>query len=60
MTVRERLAEGRFNDMSREDGPDGADIITMTKRGDPSVYKLLVRNLYREDEEVLREEVIER
>lgn len=55
MTVRERLAKGEFNHMSQLRQPDGSVLVTLTKRGDPHVYKMLVKNLYRSDEEVIKE-----
>ena len=59
MTVRERLTKGDFNDMSQVTQPDGSVLITLTRRGDPHKYILLVKNLYRADEELLREKVEE-
>ena len=55
MTVRERLAKGDFNYMSQELQPDGSLLVVMTKRGDNHVYKLLVRDLYKPTEQVIRE-----
>ena len=56
MTVREMLARGEFNYMSQEYQPDGSLLVTLTKRGDPHIYKLWVRDLYQPNEQVLREE----
>ncbi len=42
--------------MSQAVQPDGSVLVTLTKRGDPHVYRLWVRNLYRKDEVVIREE----
>ena len=39
---------------------DGSVIITLTKRGDPRVYRLHVRNLYQAGEDIISDEVIER
>jgi hypothetical protein len=55
--VRERLAKGEFNHMSQQPQPDGSVLVTLTKRGDPHVYTMRVRNLYRLDEVVLEEKV---
>lgn len=57
MTVRERLAQGEFNYMSQEQLPDGSVLVTMTKRGDNHVYKMIVRDLYKPTEKVLKETV---
>lgn len=59
MTVRERLARGDFNTMSQERQPDGSLLVTLTKRGDPHVYRLWVRDLYTPTEQVLKEEITE-
>lgn len=59
MTVRERLARGDFNDMSQEQQSDGSLLATLTKRGDPHIYRMWVKNLYTKDEVVLKEEVKE-
>jgi hypothetical protein len=57
MTVRERLARGDFNDMTQERQPDGSVLVTLTKRGDPAIYRMKVKNLYTKDEVVLEESV---
>ena len=57
MTVREMLARGEFNHMSQVTQTDGSVLVTLTKRGDPHVYKLWVRDLYQPTEQVIREEV---
>lgn len=54
--VLERLRTGDFNHMTQQRQLDGSVLITLTKRGDPHVYKMAVRNLYQADEEVLWEE----
>lgn len=59
MNVRERLARGDFNDMSQEPQPDGSVLVTLTRRGDPHVYRMWVKNLYTKKEVVLKEEVKE-
>ena len=56
MTVREMLAKGEFNHMSQETQPDGSLLITLTKRGDPHIYRMYVLHLYQPNERVLREE----
>ena len=55
----DKLKAGDFNYMSQDEQPDGSVLITLTKRGDPHVYKMVVKNLYQPDEEVISEEVIE-
>lgn len=57
MTERERLARGEFNYMSQERQPDGSLLVIMTKRGDPLVYKLWVRDLYKPTEVVIKETI---
>jgi len=56
MTVRERLAKGEFNHMNQQLQPDGSLLVTLTKRGDPHIYRITVLHLYQPDERVLREE----
>jgi hypothetical protein len=58
-TVRERLDKGDFNHMSQVTQPDGSVLVTLTKRGDPHIYRLRVQGLYSKDEVVL-EETVER
>jgi len=55
LTARQALATGAFNDMSVETMSDGSQKITLTKRGVPFRYVLVVRNLYKADEEVLQD-----
>ncbi len=57
MTVRERLIRGEFNHMSQEQLPGGIVLVTLTKRGDPHVYKMWVTGLYTAAERVVREEI---
>ena len=59
MRVREMLANGNFNHMSQSSQPDGSVLVTLTKRGDPHVYRMWVKNLYTKDEVVLKDEVKE-
>jgi len=59
MTVRERLTRGDFNYMSQELQPDGSLLVTLTKRGDPHVYRMWVKDLYQPDEQVIKEEITE-
>ena len=54
----QRLYRGDFNSMHVEPQPDGSQLITLAKDGDPKVYRFRVKNLYQEDEEVLEDEVI--
>jgi len=57
MTVRERLKTGDFNHMSQQVEPDGSVLVTLTKRGDPHIYKMWVKDLYLPTEKVIKEEV---
>ena len=57
MTVREMLARGDFNNMDQKVQSDGSVLVTLTKRGDPHVYKLCVQDLYQPAERVLYEEI---
>ena len=57
MTVREMLARGEFNNMSQSLEPDGSVLVTLSKRGDPHVYKMRVKDLYKPTEVVIKEEV---
>ncbi len=59
MTVRERLAKGDFNYMLQEKQPDGSVLVVLTKRNDPHVYKMTVRDLYQSTECVLSESIEE-
>jgi len=59
MTVRERLAKGEFNHMRGEEQPDGSVLVTLTKRGDPHVYRMWVKDLYKPTEVVIKEEITE-
>lgn len=56
MAVRERLAKGDFNYMCGEPQPDGSVLVTLTKRGDPHVYRMWVKDLYKPTEVVIKEE----
>ncbi len=58
MTVRERLTLVAFNNMMQVEQPDGSVEITLTKRGESTRYRLVVKNLYQPDEKVLSDEVI--
>jgi len=55
--VRKRLKEGNFNTMNQECQPDGSVIITLTKRGDPHIYRMKVKDLYGKKEKVEWEKV---
>lgn len=59
MTIREMLAKGEFNHMSQVKQPDGSVLVTLTRRGDPRVYKLWVRDLYKPGELVVKEQIME-
>lgn len=53
----EKLKAGDFNEITYEDAPDGAQMITLHKRGESLVYRFLVKDLYGPAEEVLSEEI---
>jgi len=53
----QKLLNGDFNDMNQQFFPDGSILVTLTKRGDPHVYRMRVRNLYQANQEVISEEV---
>jgi hypothetical protein len=53
-----KLYTGQFNTMSQEHLADGTVTITLSSRGEDKVYRLRVKNLYQENEEVLEDEVI--
>jgi len=57
--VREMLAKGEFNHMSQVTQPDGSVLVTLTKRGDPHVYRMWVKDLYQPTEKVIKEEITE-
>ncbi len=43
--------------MMQVQNPDGSVMITLTKRNDPHIYKMVVRDLYRLTELVLSETI---
>jgi len=47
---------GRFNYMDQELQLDGSVVITLSKRGG-KVYRFRVKNLYKENEEILEHEI---
>jgi hypothetical protein len=53
------LTKGDFNNMSQEKQPDGSVLVTLTKRGDPLTYKLVVFDLYQSTEKIMKEEKVE-
>ena len=55
-----KLRSGDFNDMTQESQPDGSVIITLAKRGENKTYRFRVVNLYKENEEILEDEIIKR
>lgn len=55
-----KLKSGDFNDMEQEPLNDGSVIVTLSKRGEGKTYRFRVKDLYKDTEEVLWEEVIER
>jgi hypothetical protein len=58
MTVRELLTNGDFNSMNQSVQADGSTLCVITRRNDPHVYKLWVKNLYQPNEQVIKEEII--
>lgn len=58
MTARQMLAKGQFNNMSQQQLPDGSVRIRLTRRGDPQVYSLLVKDLYKPTEKILEDKII--
>lgn len=57
MAVIEKLKTGDFNVMNQDWQPDGTVVITLTKRCDSRIYKMQVKDLYGENEEVLWESI---
>jgi len=57
MIAKDLLAKGDFSFMSQEQQPDGSVLITLTKRGDPRIYRLWIKDLYQPTEVVIKEEV---
>lgn len=53
-----KLYSGDFNSMTQGWQPDGSVIITLAKDGEKKSYRLKVKDLYGENEEVLEHEVI--
>ena len=53
-----RLYTGDFNAMMTEEQPDGSVVITLSKDGDDNDYRFKVRDLYGENEKVLKHEVV--
>ena len=53
-----KLYSGDFNTMHQEKQADGSVIITLSKRGENKSYRLRVRDLYGENEEVTEHRVI--
>lgn len=54
------IKAGDFNSMNQDWQNDTDVLVTLDKRGDPVIYELLIRNLYRPGEEVLEEREIPR
>ena len=46
MRVETRLLTGDFNHMSQHRQPDSSVLVTLTKRGDPHIYEMVVFDLY--------------
>lgn len=53
-----KLYAGEFNNLSQEWQPDGSVIITLSERTKKVKYRMHVKDLYGENEEVLEHEVI--
>lgn len=51
----DKLYTGDFNSMSQEWQPDSSVIITLLKRGEDELYSLHVKDLYGENEKVLKD-----
>jgi hypothetical protein len=47
-----KLKTGDFNDLDQVEQPDGSLVIRLMKRGDPDVYTIGVRDLYKPSEAV--------
>jgi len=54
-----KLYSGDFNSMSQEWMSDGSVIITLLKNKESKSYQFRVKNLYKENEELLEERIIE-
>ena len=54
------LYTGDFNAMNQERQPDGSIVVTLSKRGEGKIYRFHVQNLYKENEEILEHEVIDK
>lgn len=59
MEGRERLRTGNFNTVNFEEQSDGSKIVILSKRGEKNHYRFAVKNLYKENEEMLWEETID-
>jgi hypothetical protein len=59
MTGIDKLKAGDFNCMELEELANGSCLVTLKKRGASSMYRLVVRDLYGPDEELISEEEIE-
>ena len=57
MIVRDKLTRGEFNHMSQVTQADGSVLVTLTRRGDPRQYILIVKDLYQPTESVISEEI---
>jgi hypothetical protein len=53
-----KLYAGDFNYMAQDWQPDGSVIVTLGKRGQHVKYRMHVRTLYGEHEQVLEHEVV--
>ena len=58
MTVREMLARGDFNHMSQQRIDKTTVLVTLTKRGDPHIYKVKISGLYTPDERAFDEQIL--
>jgi penicillin-binding protein-related factor A (putative recombinase) len=57
MTVRQMLRKGEFNYMTQIKQSDGSVLVILIRRGDPKIYKLWVKDLYKSTETIVKQEV---
>lgn len=57
MTPHEMWTRGAYNYCNQTEQPDGSVLVTLTKRGDPHVYRMWVTGLGTPQERVLKEEI---
>jgi len=54
-----KLRSGDFTGLSQEEQADGSVLITLSKRGENKIFRFRVKNLYKENEEVLSHEIMD-